>query len=109
MPRFSRSWWRSRSPRQCTPLDFRVDPFFSSGAALHEPVRLPQAVIETGRTAVAWGMCFANLELQRTPAGEWLFLEPNSHPLYLDGEQKIGDPISAVLAELLLAPAPALP
>jgi glutathione synthase/RimK-type ligase-like ATP-grasp enzyme len=91
-------------------LDFRDDPVYSRGDALYEPVQLPEAVIELcRRAALACGLCFAGLDLKRTPEGEWLFLELNSSPVYLDVELKLGDPISAALAELLLAPAPALP
>jgi glutathione synthase/RimK-type ligase-like ATP-grasp enzyme len=46
---------------------------------------------------------FAGIDLKHTPNGEWLFLELNSSPVYLDVERKLGHPISEALADLLIA------
>jgi len=45
---------------------------------------------------------FAGIDLNHTASGEWLLLELNSSPVYLDVERKLGHPISAALAELLI-------
>jgi glutathione synthase/RimK-type ligase-like ATP-grasp enzyme len=92
-----------RTPRQH--LDFRDDPVYSSGGASYEPVRLPPAVqAQCLAATVSCGLRFAGLDLKRTAAGEWVFLELNSSPIYLDVERKLGDPISDALAALLMAP-----
>ena len=84
-------------------LDFRDDPVYCSGSAAYEPVLLPEAVLALcRRAAAACGLVFAGIDLKHTPGGEWLFLELNSSPVYLDVERKLEHPISAALAELLI-------
>jgi glutathione synthase/RimK-type ligase-like ATP-grasp enzyme len=84
-------------------LDFRDDPCYSSGQAQYEPVRLPAEILELCRRAAQeCGLLFAGIDIKLTPAGEWVFLELNSSPIYLDVERKLGDPISSALAKLLL-------
>ena len=84
-------------------LDFRDDPCYSSGQARYEPVSLPADVVDLCRRAAqGCGLRFAGIDIKRTPADEWVFLELNSSPIYLDVERKLGDPISAALADLLL-------
>jgi glutathione synthase/RimK-type ligase-like ATP-grasp enzyme len=84
-------------------LDFRDDPCYSSGQAQYESVRLPREVEELCRQAAkACGLCFTGIDIKRTPQGDWIFLELNSSPIYLDVERKLGDPISGALADLLL-------
>ena len=85
-------------------LDFRDDPVYSSGGATYEPVLLPEPVLALCRgAAAACGLVFAGIDLKHTPNGEWLFLELNSSPVYLDVERKLGHPISEALADLLIA------
>lgn len=84
-------------------LDFRNDPCYSSGEARYEPVTLPPAVVDLCRQAAkVCGLRFAGIDIKRTPCDDWVFLELNSSPIYLDVERKLGDPISAALAKLLL-------
>ena len=86
-------------------LDFRSDPIYSSGKASYERVRLPSDVAAICREAArACGLPFAGIDIKHTPEDDWFFLELNSSPIYMDVEQKMGDPISAALAEYLLAP-----
>ncbi|MEB3320866.1 MAG: hypothetical protein VKI63_08005 [Cyanobium sp.] len=84
-------------------LDFRDDPVYGTGGASYEPVVLPEPVREQCRqVAAACGLVFAGIDLKRTASGDWLFLELNSSPVYLDVERKLGHPISAALADLLI-------
>jgi glutathione synthase/RimK-type ligase-like ATP-grasp enzyme len=90
-----------RTPRQH--LDFRDDPIYSSGEADYEPVTLPEAVVEQCRRAArTCGLSFAGIDIKRTPGGEWVFLELNSSPIFLDVEQKLGHPISRAVARLIV-------
>jgi len=52
------------------------------------------------------GLVFAGIDIKRTPAGEWVFLELNSSPIYLDVEHKLGHPISRAIAELIVGRRP---
>ena len=84
-------------------LDFRDDPVYRAGGAHYRPVSLPMPVVQLcRRAAAACGLVFAGIDLKHTASGEWLFLELNSSPVYLDVEHKLGHPISASLAELLI-------
>jgi glutathione synthase/RimK-type ligase-like ATP-grasp enzyme len=86
-------------------LDFRDDPCYSSGKAEYASVTLPREIEELCRQAArACGLRFTGIDIKRTKEDEWVFLELNSSPIYLDVERKLGDPISAALAELLLDP-----
>ncbi|MEW5742692.1 MAG: hypothetical protein AB1938_27490 [Myxococcota bacterium] len=89
-----------RTPEQH--LDFRGDPSYRDGDAAYEAVRLPDDVVRFCRDAArACGLLFAGIDIKRTPGGEWVFLELNSSPIYLDVEFKLGHPISRALAELV--------
>lgn len=86
-------------------LDFRDDPCYSSGKAAYASVTLPPEIEELCRQAArACGLRFTGIDIKHTEQDEWVFLELNSSPIYLDVERKLGDPISAALAELLLDP-----
>jgi len=90
-----------RTPTQH--LDFRGDPAYQGGDATYEEVALPAAVEDFCRKAArACGLVFAGIDIKRTPGGEWVFLELNSSPIYLDVEVKLGHPISRAVAELAL-------
>ncbi len=45
---------------------------------------------------------FAGIDIKRTNAGEFVFLELNSSPIYLDVELKLGHRISQAIAELMV-------
>jgi glutathione synthase/RimK-type ligase-like ATP-grasp enzyme len=94
-----------RTPSQH--LDFRADPVYSGGDASYEPVELPPAVVQHCRDAArGCGLVFAGIDIKRTPTGEWVFLELNSSPIYLDVEHKLGHPISRAIAELIVGVRP---
>ncbi len=89
-----------RTPTQH--LDFRDDPVYSGGEAQYEEVTLPTEVAALCRHAArACGLTFAGIDIKRT-RDEWVFLELNSSPIYLDVELKLGHPISAALARCLV-------
>lgn len=86
-------------------LDFRDDPAYSGGDAEYRHVELPEPVKEFCRKAARdCGLLFAGIDIKHQPGGEWVFLELNSSPIYLDVELKLGHPISAAIAELLVKP-----
>jgi len=90
-----------RTPAQH--LDFRADPTYSEGDAAYEPVELPEDIKALCRAAARrCGLVFAGIDIKRTDTGEWVFLELNSSPVYLDVELKVGHPISRAIAELVL-------
>lgn len=90
-----------RTPEQH--LDFRADPFYSGGEASYEEVALPEPVRALCRKAArTCGLVFAGIDIKRTAAGEWVFLELNSSPIYLDVELKLGHEISRAIAELVV-------
>ncbi|MDX2011029.1 MAG: ATP-grasp domain-containing protein [Myxococcaceae bacterium] len=94
-----------RTPSQH--LDFRADPVYSGGDASYEPVELPLAVVQQCRAAArGCNLVFAGIDIKRTSAGEWVFLELNSSPIYLDVEYKLGHPISRAIAELIVGARP---
>ncbi len=84
-------------------LDFRADPAYSGGEAAYRPVELPDPVKAFCRQAAReCGLLFAGIDLKHKAGGEWVFLELNSSPIYLDVELKLGHPISAAVAKLLV-------
>lgn len=88
-----------RTPAQH--LDFRDDPTYAEGHASYEPVELPVKVVEACRSAARLcNLAFAGIDIKRTAGGEWVFLELNSSPIYLDVEWKLGHRISRAIAEL---------
>ncbi|MCC6338219.1 MAG: ATP-grasp domain-containing protein [Myxococcales bacterium] len=90
-----------RTPEQH--LDFRGDPSYRDGESAYEEVQLPDEVVRSCREAArGLGLRFAGIDIKRTRAGEWVFLELNSSPIYLDVELKLGHPISRGLAEVVV-------
>lgn len=90
-----------RTPEQH--LDFRGDPAYQGGDATYDEVRLPDEVQRFCREAArACGLVFAGIDIKRTAGGEWVFLELNSSPIYLDVELKLGHGISRAVAELVV-------
>ena len=86
-------------------LDFRDDPAYSGGDAQYRPVELPDPIKDFCRKAAReCGLSFAGIDIKHRPGGEWVFLELNSSPIYLDVELKLGHPISAAIAKLLADP-----
>ncbi len=79
-------------------LDFRGDPVYSEGRATYREVRLPEPVQRFCLSAArACGLTFAGIDLKHQ-GGDFVFLELNSSPIYLDVELKLGHPISRAVA-----------
>jgi glutathione synthase/RimK-type ligase-like ATP-grasp enzyme len=79
-------------------LDFRADPVYSGGEATYREVRLPEPVQRFCREAArACGLTFAGIDIKHE-GDDWVFLELNSSPIYMDVELKLGHPISRALA-----------
>ena len=86
-------------------LDFRDDPAYSGGDAQYRHVELPDAIKTFCRKAAReCGLLFAGIDIKHKPGSDdWVFLELNSSPIYLDVEIKLGHPISAAIAKLLIS------
>lgn len=83
-------------------LDFRADPVYSGGEASYREVKLPKKVEALCRKAAKQcGLVFAGIDIKHE-GDDWVFLELNSSPIYLDVERKLGHPISRAIAELLV-------
>lgn len=81
------------------PVDFRMD----MGSARVEPHDLP-ADVRDGLLALTarLGLAYAAIDLRRTAAGAYVFLEVNPAGQWLFIEQRTGQPISSALARLLV-------
>jgi glutathione synthase/RimK-type ligase-like ATP-grasp enzyme len=79
-------------------LDFRDDPVYSSGEAMYRDVALPEPVQRFCRAAArACGLTFAGIDI-KLRGKDFVFLELNSSPIYMDVELKMGHRISRALA-----------
>lgn len=82
-------------------LDFRDDPVYSGGGAQYREVELPAAVkAQCAEAARRCGLEFAGIDIKHQ-GDDWVFLELNSSPIYLDVELKLGHRISAAIAQRL--------
>jgi glutathione synthase/RimK-type ligase-like ATP-grasp enzyme len=80
-------------------LDFREDP----GAAI-VPVELPPVVAaDCIAVARALRLEMSGIDMRRTPAGEYVFLEGNPAPMFMHFEDRTGYPISDRLVDRLIA------
>ncbi len=83
-------------------LDFRGDDVYSAGKAMYREVTLPDAVkVQCVKAARELGLAFAGIDIKQQ-GDDWVFLELNSSPIYLDVERKLGHPISAAIARYLV-------
>ncbi|WP_055105286.1 ATP-grasp domain-containing protein [Paenibacillus ihumii] len=81
-------------------LDYRTDPEYHSGEVQYESVDLPEAIIRFCDKAMQQlGLRFSGIDLRRTPDGEFVLIECNSMPAFLDIELKTGAPITAHLIQ----------
>lgn len=84
-------------------LDFRADPTYSSGNARYDEVSLPQPIEELCiGSARECGLTFAGIDIKHD-GDDYVFLELNSSPIYLDVERKLGHGISDAIAAHLVA------
>lgn len=80
-------------------LDFRSDQ-----AARRKPITLPNTVqSDCFKLANALKQVFSLIDIRRTPDGEYVFIEGNPSPRYIEFESETGYPISDTLVELLLS------
>ncbi len=85
-------------------LDFRADETYQSGCASYDEAPLPAAVEQLCvRAARTLGLRFTGIDIKLTEDGEYVFLECNSSPIYLDVELKTGHPITEALGWALLS------
>lgn len=83
-------------------LDFRADPIYSGGQASYREVPLPEPVKDFCRRAArACGLTFAGIDIKHH-GDDYVFLELNSSPIYLDVEMKLGHPISRAIARAVV-------
>lgn len=81
-------------------LDYRTDPEYHSGDVQYESVDLPEGVVSFCAKAMEQlGLRFSGIDLRKTPDGEFVLIECNSMPAFLDIELKTGAPITARLIE----------
>jgi glutathione synthase/RimK-type ligase-like ATP-grasp enzyme len=79
-------------------LDFRKDP-----NAKINPLTLPEAVAKYCFTvAKTFALVFTGIDIRRTAAEEYVFLEGNPSPMFIYFEKVTGYPISDRLVDLLL-------
>lgn len=84
-------------------LDYRTDPNYHTGTAQYEEVKLPDKVTSAcDRAMKQLGLRFSGIDLRRTPEHEYVLIECNSMPAYLDIELKTGAPITEALIEDML-------
>lgn len=84
-------------------LDFRGDDVYSSGGAEYREVELPDAVKrQCVHAARRCGLELAGIDIKHQ-GDDWVFLELNSSPIYLDVERKLGHSISAAIARHILS------
>lgn len=87
-------------------LDFRADPAYSGGDAQYREVKLPKKVQDLCRKAArACGLVLAGIDIKHD-GDDWVFLELNSSPIYLDVELKLGHRITRAIARYLVDRAP---
>lgn len=78
-------------------LDFRAEAAYAQGAGTYRNIEVPERVLDQCRQAMrACKLSFAGIDL-RHQGEDWVFLELNSSPVYLDVERKMGHPISRAL------------
>ena len=87
-------------------IDFRGDTEYALGKIKYEEVSLPAEVQQDClRICKGLGYRYGGLDLKRTSEGEFVFLECNNSPIYMDVEYKLGHPITQILAQEILASA----
>jgi glutathione synthase/RimK-type ligase-like ATP-grasp enzyme len=81
-------------------VDFRQDK-----SAKLIPINLPERIHQQSlEIAKNFGLLWTAIDWRLTPAGEYVFLEANSNPLFLYFERQTGFPITQELVKLLTKP-----
>lgn len=79
-------------------LDFRAD-----AEAEIVPVELPGTIQQQCHIVCnTLGLLYSGIDIRRTPAGEYVFLEGNPCPMFIHFEKQTGYPISNRLVDLLM-------
>jgi hypothetical protein len=85
-------------------LDYRADPNYRNGGAGYKEVAVPEPVIRRCAELLSrCGLTFSGVDLIRKADGEFIFLEANSSPAFLDIETKMEHPIAAHLVDYLIS------
>ncbi len=83
-------------------LDYRADPEYQAGNIRYEPVELPSELRSACiRTVDRYGLYFSGVDFIETD-GDYVFLEANASPMYMDIEMRADAPISAEICVALL-------
>ena len=83
---------------QADTIDFRDDP-----QAKIVPITLPVNIQEQCLQVMALcDLCFTGIDIRRTPAEDYVFIEANPSPMFTFFEQQSGYPISDALVNLLI-------
>ena len=84
-------------------LDYRSDPDYVAGKTVYEPVELPTELLAAAvRVVERYGLYFSGIDFIETAEGEYVFLEANASPMYMDIEQRAEHPITAEICAALL-------
>lgn len=84
-------------------LDYRADPAYQCGDTGYSVAPIPEEIQARCRKLLdLCGLSFSGVDLIRTAEGEYVFLEANSSPAFLDIENKIGHPVTASLVSYLV-------
>jgi glutathione synthase/RimK-type ligase-like ATP-grasp enzyme len=83
-------------------LDYRSGEAYRAGLAEYRPHALPAEIADLCRRITAGlGLVLAGIDLKLNPRQEYVVLEANSGPVYLDIEMKTGAPITAAIVRAL--------
>lgn len=78
-------------------LDFRSDPTYREQGGTYREVEVPERVRDQCRRAMReCGLEFSGIDLRQS-GDDWVFIELNSSPVYLEVERKMGHPITQAL------------
>jgi glutathione synthase/RimK-type ligase-like ATP-grasp enzyme len=87
-------------------IDFRGNPDYAQGKITYEEVRLPSNIErDCSRICAALGYRYGGIDLKQSDKDHFVFLECNNSPIYLDVENKMGHPITQILAQDIIASA----
>lgn len=85
-------------------VDYRQDPDYLAGQVRYVPQILPETIALQLKTLMrALNLTFAGIDLILKPNGEYVFIEANPSPIYLEIERQTGHAITEKIAEQLLA------
>lgn len=84
-------------------LDYRADPNYNSGKQQYKEIDLPDDIKEkTFKLLKDCGLLFSGVDFIVNENNEFIFIEANSSPIYLDIEEKMKHPITEKIANYLI-------